>query len=122
MITLKLPMPPSVNALYRAVPGRGVIKSARYRTWIQAAGVALKEQKPAKVEGNYVLWAYCQRQNKQRRDLGNLEKALSDILVAHGVVTDDSECVAIHLYWDGQGRECTVHVEPAQPIAMARAA
>ena len=32
MIRLTIPLPPSLNRLYRAVPGKGVIKSARYRT------------------------------------------------------------------------------------------
>lgn len=122
MIRLTLPMPPSVNLMYRPVRGRGIIKSDRYRKWITAAGWALKEQKPGKIEGDYILWAYCERADKRRRDLGNLEKAMSDLLVTHGVVSDDSLCVEIHLYWSGTGRECTVNVEPAKPIAMAVAA
>lgn len=122
MIRFKLPMPPTVNKLYANVAGRGRVKTKRYLTWIQAAGWALKEQKPAKVDGPYCLWLYCERPDKRRRDLANLEKAVSDLLVSHGVVGDDSECAELHLYWSGSGRDCIVHIEPAQPIAMARAA
>lgn len=122
MISIVLPMPPSGNALYRNVNGRGRVKSERYKTWLNAAGWSLKEQKPGKVEGEYRLWLYCDKPDNRRRDLANLEKAVSDLLVSHGVVTDDSLCVELHLYWSGTGRECTVNVEPAQPIAIARAA
>ena len=122
MIRLTIPLPPSLNRLYRAVPGKGVIKSARYRTWIQAAGWALKEQKPGKVVGDYCLWLYCERPDKRRRDLANLEKAVSDLLVSHGIVEDDSLCAELHLYWAGTGRDCVVNVEPARPVAMAVAA
>lgn len=122
MIRLKIPNPPSVNALFRNVPGKGRVKTKRYLTWIQAAGWAIKEQKPGKVEGPYCLWLYCGKPDNRRRDLANLEKAVSDLLVSHGVIKDDSHCVELHLYWDGPGRECVVHVEPAKPVAMARAA
>jgi len=119
---LRLPLPPSVNALYANVPKRGRVRSARYRTWLNAAGWALAEQRPRKVSGDYVLWLWCERPDGRRRDIGNLEKPISDLLVAHGVVGDDSECVAIHLYWQGTGRECTVKVEAAEPARMAKAA
>ncbi len=59
MIRITLPLPPSVNALYRNVAKRGRVKTERYNTWLQAAGWALKEQKPGKVEGPYCLWLYC---------------------------------------------------------------
>lgn len=122
MIRMQLPMPPSVNALYRNVPGKGRVKTKRYHTWLQAAGWAIKEQKPGKVEGPYRLWLYCGRPDNRRRDLANLEKAVSDLLVSHGVVEDDSKCAELHLYWEGEGRDCTVMVEPAQPVAMKVAA
>jgi Holliday junction resolvase RusA-like endonuclease len=122
MIRIELPMPPSVNALFRNVPGRGRVKTKRYLTWIQAAGWAVKEQRPAKIAGPYCLWLYCNRPDKRRRDLANLEKAISDLLVSHGIVEDDSLCAELHLYWAGTGRDCVVNVEPARPVAMAVAA
>jgi crossover junction endodeoxyribonuclease RusA len=113
MIEIRLPLPPSTNALYANVPGKGRVKSSRYRTWLNAAGWALKEQKPKSVSGDYRLWIWAERPDNRRRDLGNLEKPLSDLLVAHGVVSDDSQCVALCLFWEGVGRECVVHIEPA---------
>jgi crossover junction endodeoxyribonuclease RusA len=118
MIGFRLPAPPSVNSLYANVPGKGRVKSKRYRTWLNAAGWALKEQRPKRVSGDYVLWLWCERPDKRRRDLGNLEKPVSDLLVEHGVVGDDSQCMAIHLYWSGEGRECTVKVEAVEAARM----
>lgn len=115
MIEVRLPLPPSVNALYANVAGKGRVKSARYRTWLNAAGWELKARKRGKVSGDYQLWIWAERPDKRRRDLGNLEKPISDLLVANGVVEDDSQCIGIHIYWAGAGRECTVKVEPAIP-------
>lgn len=113
MIDIRLPLPPSVNALYRNVPGRGRVKTARYLTWLKAAGHALKDQKPKKISGDYQLWLWCERPDKRRRDLANLVKGIEDLLVAHGVVEDDSLCAEVHLYWMGTGRECVARIEPA---------
>jgi len=112
-MTFTLPLPPSVNALYANVAGRGRVKSERYRTWLNAAGWELKAQKPPRVEGHYCIWIWANRPDGRKRDLGNLEKPVSDLLVAHGIVADDSQCVEIHLYWSGTGRECSVLVEPS---------
>lgn len=119
MIELRLPLPPSVNGLYANVPGKGRVKSARYRTWLNAAGWCLKEGRPKKVKGEYVLWLWCERPDERKRDLFNLVKAVEDLLVEHGVVEDDSQCIAGHLYWSGTGRECTVKVEPAESARAA---
>lgn len=113
MIELTLPLPPSVNGLYANVPGRGRVRSDRYRKWATSAGWDLKAQKPGKVDGDYVLWVWCERPDKRKRDLGNLEKPLSDLLVEHGVVGDDSQCTSLHMYWSGSGRHCRVQVKPA---------
>jgi crossover junction endodeoxyribonuclease RusA len=122
MIELRLPLPPSVNGLYANIPGRGRVKSARYRTWLNAAGWKLAEQKPKKVAGDYQLWIWAERPDNRRRDLGNLEKPISDLLVVHGVVTDDSRCAELHVYWQGAGRECVVRIEPAEASRLRKAA
>lgn len=122
MIELRLPLPPSVNALYANVPGRGRIKSERYRVWLNAAGWELAAQKPRRVSGDYQLWIWAEKPDRRRRDLGNLEKPISDLLVAHGVVSDDSQCSEIHIYWQGSGRECLVKIDPAIPARLPKAA
>ncbi len=123
MITLKLPMPPSVNALYRNVPKVGRVKTQRYLTWFRAASNELRAQRPKKVRGEYVMTIFVERPDRRKRDLFNLPKAIEDLLVAHGVVEDDHLVVDGRVVWAGEGKGgCTVQVSPAQPIAMARAA
>ena len=110
MIEIRLPLPPSVNGLYANIPGKGRVKSSGYRKWINAAGWALIEQKPATVSGDYDMWLYFEWPDNRRRDIGNLEKAVSDLLVTHKVIEDDSRCQALHLYRGGKGRECVVRI------------
>ena len=115
MTTLRLPLPPSVNSLYANVPGKGRVRTKRYLTWLNAAGWAIKQTKPKpkKIKGNYSLWLYCERPDRRRRDLGNMLKAIEDILVEHGIIADDSFAADIHCYWAGTGYECQVQIEAA---------
>ncbi len=41
------------------------------------------------------------RTDRRKRDLGNLEKAMSDILVKHEIIEDDSKIVDLRLIWTG---------------------
>jgi Holliday junction resolvase RusA-like endonuclease len=100
-VTFHLPEPPSVNALFANVPGRGRRKTKVYRQWIKDAGWALVAQRPKKLVGNYRLRLSFCRTFKIRKDLGNFEKAVSDLLVRHHVVTDDSCSDSILLDWQG---------------------
>lgn len=58
--------------------------------------------------------------DKRQRDLGNLEKAPSDLLVAHGILKDDSLIHRMILEWaDLQGMEAeirTVDLSGETPI------
>jgi crossover junction endodeoxyribonuclease RusA len=51
------------------------------------------------------------RPDKRKRDLGNLEKAISDILVSQNIVEDDSLCEWIEARWVEKGPECKVIIE-----------
>ncbi len=89
-----LPFPPSVNALYSNVPRVGRVKTPAYKSWIKEAGLRLNLQRPHKVSGAVKLSIRAVPPDRRRRDLGNLEKAISDFLVDMGVIDDDSliEC------------------------------
>lgn len=116
MIELKLPLPPPLSALFINSKKRGRIKSPRYRAWEEEAGWALVEQKPKPVAGDYDLWLYVEWPDKRKRDLDNAAiKAVSDLLVSHQLVEDDSRCQALHIYRGIQGRECTVRVCERKP-------
>ena len=92
MTSFNLPLPPSVNALYKNIPkecGGGRAKTRAYEDWITLARSELRKQRarpilvPVKIE-------YHVRE-KSRIDLGNHEKPLTDLLVFHGVIENDSK-------------------------------
>lgn len=118
MIRLSLPFPPSVNGLtLNATKGR--VKTPEYRAWLKEAGPRIKDSHRAGM-GPYYLSICARRPDKRRRDLGNIEKAVSDLLVAHGVVKDDCLAERITLSWDsGMKEECVVLVIPAEEAMAA---
>lgn len=94
MTVLDLPKPPSVNAIYRNVPGKGRAKTKVYAQWIEAAGWLLKIQRPKPVPGPYTLHIAV---GPTRADLDNLAKGLSDLLQRHGVIDNDRKAESVHL-------------------------
>lgn len=114
-----LPPPPSTNALFSQA-GRRRIKSPAYTSWLENAGYRLKTAHPPAFQGqvwlSYILSDGC------RMDLGNAEKAVSDLLVKHGVIKDDGpEYVReIRLAW-GSNAGVRVEVRPF-PFNERRAA
>lgn len=95
---LTLPYPPSANALWRAVAGRNIASTA-YRSWKREALTLLMLQRPRTVVGPYRLTIVATRPDRRRRDLGNIEKACSDLLQAGGVINDDCDATSIWLRW-----------------------
>lgn len=99
-ITLKLPLPPSVNQAYRNVLGRGRVKTKAYRDWqADAHMLALLQSQGQRIEGPYAFHMLVERPDNRRRDLGNLEKLAHDLCVSVGLVEDDCLCQAIRLEW-----------------------
>lgn len=97
-VVLTLPMPPSVNGLWINVPGRRRVKSKIYKAWATAAGWELAIQRPSKIKGRYNIRIEAARLRKGS-DIGNREKSLSDLLVKHQVVEDDSLAEQISMAW-----------------------
>ena len=99
MIVLDLPMPPSTNGLYRNVPGRGRVKTQRLNTWLRAAGHDINRQPCQRIIGDYSLGIYINPPDRRRRDIDNHIKAISDLLVEHRLVDDDSLARSIRAEW-----------------------
>lgn len=99
MIKLELPFPPSVNSAYaNGGNKRGRHKTAKYNDWIKLASTKVKESHRQRL-GPYSLQIALMPPDKRGRDLGNLEKCVSDFLVMHQIVRDDRFCRRITLYW-----------------------
>jgi crossover junction endodeoxyribonuclease RusA len=61
--------------------------------------------------GPYKLTILAVRPDKRKRDLGNLEKGISDILVSQNVIEDDNLCEWLEIRWVKEGPACQVIIE-----------
>lgn len=102
MLTLTLSYPPTTNNLFINA-GKSRIRSPGYRAWLALAGGEIMAQRPRmatrKIDGPYTFSMIAERPDKRRRDLGNLLKPVEDLLVSHGLLSDDSACQRIELRW-----------------------
>lgn len=109
-VEIKLPNPPSANALFSSGRRRR-FKSPAYVAWIQAAGWMLRTQRPGEIKGKYEIEVTIGRGSTRRRsDLDNRMKAISDLLVSHRVIEDDSLAERVTLSWGPDGAETVVVV------------
>lgn len=114
LVTITLPFPPSINALYRAVGGRSIL-SEKYRKWKAEAGLTLISQRPRKMPGKVAVSVELCAPDKRRRDADNAgTKALLDLLVSHQIIeADDSRILKeIKVVWVDQGDPCRVEIRP----------
>lgn len=120
MIRIELPFPPSVNKAYANGGNRkGRHKTAAYTAWEQLAAVSVKDSHRRGFE-HYRLSICLKRPDRRRRDIGNYEKCVSDLLVAHGVVKDDCGSQTITLTWDANlNADCVVIVQQAEEALAA---
>lgn len=121
--TFTLPVAPSTNMLYRNLRGKGRVPTERYETWKRAAEWELKAQRPKPVDGPVSI-TIAINEKKTRADLGNCEKAVTDLLVAQGVLKDDSRKIvrSIYIYWSPSVDRCEVTVSAIEPGEARHAA
>ena len=101
--TVRLPVPPSTNALFVTFRDRGGIRRAKtkeYLSWITAAGFMLNTQRPKPIKGRIEVEIMVKRNN--RRDLDNFLKAILDLLVGHSLIEDDRKIESLHIWWHEQ--------------------
>jgi Holliday junction resolvase RusA-like endonuclease len=94
-LVLRLPMPPSVNASYANVPGKGRVSTAALRTWKAAATAEILRALPA--AGDRPVFRGCVEiairlpvPARGEPDADNRIKPVQDALVAAGIILDDS--------------------------------
>lgn len=115
---LTIPVPPSVNALYRNVPGRGRVKTGAYKDWAGNAGWVLKSQAPVPVPGRVVIVLGIER-SSAASDIDNRCKAILDLLVTHKVIKDDKYVTALAVAWAPKGTDqARVAVMPAHDLTL----
>lgn len=115
-------LPPSVNAMYANVAGRGRVKSERYRIWLNAEGWNLKTQHNRIHRFTvpvYVTIAIAEP--KRRFDIDNRIKGILDLAVTYGVIPDDNSDwvrgVNIYIAPDKSFEGVEVAFTPAEPAS-----
>lgn len=117
MTVVRLPFPISVNAMYADGKNRRH-KSQRYADWCQEAGYRLNRQNVIPVRGPVsLLYEVQDGKDNRRRDLVNLEKGCTDLLVEHGIIEADHDLILreVRMKWnrDVEGVRITIsrHIE-----------
>ncbi|MCC0013839.1 MAG: RusA family crossover junction endodeoxyribonuclease [Rhodobiaceae bacterium] len=93
-----LPAPPSANALFRNVKGRGRVKTKEYRDWAMHAGWSLRGQGITTIDERCIVLIGVERHSLEA-DIDNRAKATLDVLVEHGVLRDDNLVTGVFPVW-----------------------
>ena len=112
MTVIELPFPVSVNAMFADGKTRRH-KSQRYADWIVEAGYALKSQRAIPVRGPVkLLYEVQDGKDGRRRDIGNLEKGCTDLLVEYGIIEADHDLIVreIQMVWNREVRGVRVTI------------
>ena len=99
MTEVYLPYPPTANNLFPTGKSGKRFISPEYRAWKELAGYVLNTQHPKPVPGKVAVAYEFRRPDGRRRDVGNLEKATTDLLVSAGVIEDDCLIEELTLRW-----------------------
>lgn len=90
-IRIALPWPPSTNALFLNVRGKGRVATKEYTSWKREAGWTLQAQRPPKFHGPVEITIELCPPHSQRFDLDNRSKCTLDLLTSHQVIRDDHD-------------------------------
>lgn len=96
MITLRLPLAPTINHYYGQHGVRKYIKKAGLEYRKQVAEI-VAEAGHKTLEGRIVMYASIYPANRISQDLDNRLKALQDALTYAGVWLDDSQIDELHI-------------------------
>lgn len=112
-LRLTLPIPPSVNASYANVAGRGRIATKALRDWKRDAGWRLKLQERKQFAGPFRIAIYLPE--AMRGDIDNRVKACLDLLTTHKIIVDDRYARSVLVERDAsiEMDECLIAVESA---------
>lgn len=117
-LTITLPCPPSVNHLFRNVPGKGRVKTQRYLTWCRAAGNEVLAQRRHHVAGRVMVDITCQRPSANS-DVDNRIKACLDLLVDMALIDDDKAVQEVRCRW-GAVNGAVVTIVPLSAAGLFR--
>lgn len=108
-----VPMPPSANNVFLNVAGRGRVRSKAYRAWAEEAGWMVKSRMNGMVTDPISVRIELCPKNRRAYDIDNRIKPSLDLLVACGVIPDDSNKYIrqVMVREVPTGPECTITLE-----------
>ncbi len=109
-----LPFPPSANTAYPTnFKTKKRFKSKKYQEWLNVCLSEIGIHAPVLVTGRVVCIYTFGRPDKRRRDVENYVKPVSDLLVAAGIIEDDSLIDKLTIQW-GEITGCKVEVQKGE--------
>lgn len=105
-------IPPSVNSLFRNVPGKGRVRTAEYKRWARDAGWSFNGC--GAILGDFTAIITIDRAKVRKgSDLDNRAKGILDLLVTHKIVEDDSKLVSLTIRYGDAPKGLRVEVQHA---------
>ncbi len=128
VLSLDLPMAPSVNASFANVPGKGRVHTASYRAWQKQALASIATQAHgATFPGTFRIAVLASdRELTRPRDCDNLAKAIADTLTKAAIIPADDyrHMRAISIEWSPElpAGTCRVSVIELSAVPLPKPA
>lgn len=118
-MNLTLPVPPSVNTMFRNVPKVGRVKTKVYRKWLQEADqyFLMQKKRIAEIRGEYEVSIKLPKTT--RGDVDNRTKAILDFLASREVTGDDRNCRKVTIERSAENGLCEVTVTAVETRAAS---
>ena len=93
VLSIRLPFPPSMNSIWRAVPNRGMILSRAGRKYREDAIWVIQTQvsNDSLMTGRLKVLMEVYVPDRRKRDLSNIPKAVEDAITKSGKIWNDDE-------------------------------
>ena len=111
-----LPIPPSVNALWR-MSGRRMHKSKRYSEWIEECLLALELEPRPQIAGPFICEIEVGRPRRKdgkvstrKADIDNRIKPVLDLCQTAGIIVDDANAWQVMVMWSNEREDCRVRI------------
>ena len=109
----QIPIPPSVNALWR-VTGRRMYRSKKYMDWIKQCDQHIGLKEPPGVDYPFNIEIVVGRPSKRRMDIDNRGKAVMDVLQYYGIIEDDCLANRVTIMWSNDINNCDITIWKAE--------